>query len=154
MGHKHKHRNLQAAQQLPPQQRSAHITQVAASFSFTGPLPPPDVLAKYNDALPGAAERIVSMAERQSAHRQDIEKIVVSSNAHAQKVGPYLGFVVAMTAVGGGIYLMAHGDDVYGLASVIGALASLAGVFIYGKTKQKQDLDDKAQGFLQAPQRK
>jgi len=132
------------------------MMQVAAfsASSFVGPLPPPEALAKYNEALPGAAERIVAMAERQSAHRQDIEKIVIMSNAHVQKVGPYLGFGVAMTAVVGGIYLMGHGHDGYGLAAVITALASLAGVFIYGKTKQKHDLDEKAQGFLPQQQRK
>lgn len=154
MGHKHKQKNRQLPQQLSAQQRSEHITRVAAAFSFTGPLPPPDVLTKYNDALPGAAERIVAMAERQSAHRQEIEKTVIGSNAFVQKVGPFLGFIVAMTVVGGGLYLIAHGQSLYGLSAVIAALASLAGVFIYGKATQKRDLEDKARGFIEGPQRR
>jgi uncharacterized membrane protein len=31
---------------------------------FSGPLPSPEVLARYNDALPGGAERIVALAEQ------------------------------------------------------------------------------------------
>jgi len=59
-----------------------------------------------------------------------------------------LGFVIAMTAVVGGIVLIVKGRDAYGLASIIGALASLAGVFIYGKSKQKKELDAKAEDFV------
>jgi uncharacterized membrane protein len=41
---------------------------------FVGPIPPPDLLKKYEDALDGAADRIIKMAEKQSAHRQWMEK--------------------------------------------------------------------------------
>jgi hypothetical protein len=54
-----------------------------------------------------------------------------------------------MTAVGGGIELILRGRDGYGLAAIVSALASLAGVFIYGKAKQRKELDDKAKDFVQ-----
>jgi uncharacterized membrane protein len=124
------------------------MMQVARSFSFTGPLPPPEVLSKYNEAVPGAAERILAMAEKQSDHRQQLERKVVDSNTFTQKVGPILGFIVAMTAVVGGIELVLKGKDGYGLAAIITALASLAGVFIYGKHEQRKQLDAKAEEFV------
>ena len=34
-----------------------------------GPLPPPEILREYDQALPGLADRIVSMAEGQANHR-------------------------------------------------------------------------------------
>jgi uncharacterized membrane protein len=40
---------------------------------FSGPLPPPGMLARYNDALPDGADRIVKMAEDQSSHRRRME---------------------------------------------------------------------------------
>lgn len=123
--------------------------QVAKAYSFSGPLPPPEILDKYNQVVPGLAERIISMAEQQGKHRQALERTVVDSNAFVQKVGPFLGFVVAMTAVAGGIELILRGRDGYGLAAIIAALASLAGVFIYGKSKQRKNLDNKAQDFVQ-----
>ena len=122
--------------------------QVSRQYSFSGPIPPPEVLEKYNQALPGAAERILSMAEQQSHHRQSIETKVIDSNIFVQKLGPFLGFIVAMTAVVGGIVLILKGKDGYGLASIIAPLAGLAGVFLYGKQQQRKDLDDKAQGFI------
>ncbi len=88
------------------------------------------------------------MAEQQSRHRQGIENKVIDSNVFVQKLGPFLGFIVAMTAVVGGIVMILNGKDGYGLAAIIGALASLTGVFIYGKQQQKKELDNKAEGFI------
>ena len=124
------------------------MMKVAQAYSFSGPLPPPEVLEKYNQCVPGLAERIITMAEQQSKHRQGLERTVVDSNTFVQKVGPFLGFVVAMTAVVGGILLILKGKDGYGLAAIITALASLAGVFIYGKKKQRKELAEKAEDFV------
>lgn len=128
------------------------MMRVAQQYSFSGPLPPPEVLEKYNQSMPGLADRIIGMAEKQANHRQQIEKTVIDSNAFVQKVGPFLGFIVAMTAVIGGIELVLKGKDGYGLAAIITALASLAGVFIYGKTQQRKNLDDKANDLAQPKQ--
>jgi len=125
------------------------MMRVSQQYSFFGRLPPPEVLEKYNQAMPGLDERIITMAEQQGRHRQEIEK---TSNAFVQKVGPLLGFIVAMTAVIGGIMLVLKGKDGYGLAAIITALASLAGVFIYGKKQQRKNLDEKAQDLAQPKQ--
>ena len=52
-----------------------------------------------------------------------------------------------MSAIGGGVVLMRAGQDAYGLAAIIAASATLAIVFIYGKTKQQKGLRDKAEGL-------
>lgn len=88
------------------------------------------------------------MAEQQSKHRQSIETTVINSNSFVQKLGPFLGFIVAMTAVVGSIVLVLKGKDGYGLAAILTPLAGLAGVFVYGKLQQKKELDTKAQGFI------
>lgn len=92
------------------------------------------------------------MTEQQSKHRQELEKTVVESNAFVQKLGPFLGFIVAMTVVAGGFVLIERGRDAYGIAAIVAALASLVGVFIYGKSKQRKELDDKAKDFVRPPQ--
>lgn len=121
--------------------------QIARAYSFSGPLPPPEALEKYNQVLPGAAERILMMAEQQGKHRQLIEKRVIDSNAFTQKMGPVLGFIVAMTAVLGGIYLVHSGQSTAGLVSILVPLATLSGIFIYGKSEQRKELQAKAQDF-------
>jgi len=60
----------------PPSVSSPEITKITAEVTrqvitrvskfFSGPLPPPEVLAGYNDAFQGAAERIVIIAESQA----------------------------------------------------------------------------------------
>ncbi len=88
-------------------EREARLVRVAAQISrtFSGPLPPPEILQRYNEIVPGAADRIIKMAESQHHHRQALEKSVVDSNVFSQKVGLGLGFIIAMTAIGGGIWL-------------------------------------------------
>lgn len=113
--------------------------------SYSGPLPPPAALEKYDQVLPGSAERILSMAESQHRHRQNLELNVVNSNISAQRLGVILGFVIAMTTILGGIYLVATGKPASGLAAIITPLAALVGVFVYGKREQHQQLDEKRQ---------
>ena len=130
---------------MTPEQKptpSAQLIQYAAAH-FSGPLPPPEILQKYNEILPGAADRIIRMAEDQSRHRQNLERTVIASNSFVQKLGPVLGFVIAMTAITGGIWLAANGKSRAGLTSIIGALAALVGVFVYGKRTQERELDEK-----------
>jgi len=43
---------------------------------FAGPLPHPSVLAGYDDVVPGSAERILRMAEKQLEHRIGTESLL------------------------------------------------------------------------------
>jgi uncharacterized membrane protein len=137
-------RRAQAATNQPSS--TFQITAHAAHFS--GPLPPPEILVKYNEALPGCAERIIAMAETQSKHRQSLESKVIESKCNAEKNGPIYGFIICMTAIIGGIFLIYTGKSPEGLASIGGSLAGLVAVFVYGKRKQAQELRDKAQSII------
>lgn len=53
---------------------------VHQSTSFSGPLPPPEILRRFDEVVPGAAERIIKMAEEQSGHRRELEKKVIESD--------------------------------------------------------------------------
>lgn len=119
------------------------------TIQFVGPLPPPEVLLQYDQALPGGAERIMALAERQSAHRQELEKTVVNSNCKNERLGTQLGFVLAMSALLGGFYLVAHGMNAAGIAAIIASLAAPAGAFIYGKRNQRQERAEKVRQFQQ-----
>jgi len=88
------------------------------------------------------------MAETQHDHRIEIEKSVVDSNIAAQKLGTILGFIVAMTAILGGVFLVYIGKEITGLASIVTALAGLVGVFVYGKLEQKKDLAKKTEAIV------
>jgi uncharacterized membrane protein len=125
----------------PNNQQNTHMQVVQQSFA--GPIPPPAVLAQYDVTLPGAAERILTMAETQHAHRIKQEDRVIGSNVSAQKLGVWLGFAVAMTAIIGGIVLIYCGKSTSGLTSIIGALVALVTTFIVGRKRQQDDLNRK-----------
>jgi uncharacterized membrane protein len=52
-------------------------TMVEIGASYSGPLPLPQQLQGYEEIVPGAADRIIRMAEKQSAHRIEIESKVI-----------------------------------------------------------------------------
>ena len=132
----------------PPE--SATFTIIASkqtTVEFHGPLPPPEILQAYNKALPNGAERIVAMAERQSAHRQDLEKTVVKGNAAVQKIGVFAALLITLTTVSLGFVLINNGKDASGLAISISSLVSLVGVFVYGRRSQERERAEKAKLF-------
>jgi uncharacterized membrane protein len=54
---------------------------IAISTSYSGPIPSSSELNRYEKILPGAADRIITMAEKQSNHRHEIEKVTVETNS-------------------------------------------------------------------------
>jgi len=111
--------------------------------SFSGPLPPPTALAHYEAVFPGCAERIVRMAENQSEHRQKLESSVILGNVNKERIAQHYAAGISAIAIVGGIVLIGLGKDVMGLSAILATLASLAGVFIYGRAQQKKEREAK-----------
>jgi uncharacterized membrane protein len=99
---------------------------LATAKAFSGPIPPPGVLAKYEQALPGLADRLVTIAERESEHRRALQRRAI----RLSELGLGAGFAIAMTALCGGIFLVHEGRQAEGMSSIILAIASLVLVFL------------------------
>ncbi len=119
-----------------PQATRVSLTQVSA---FLGPLPPPEILRSYEAACPGAAERILAMAEGQIAHRQALEKQMVASRCRSQNRGPLLGFVMGVLVISIGGICLWQGKDIAGLVALVGALAAVVIPFVYGKRQRERE---------------
>ena len=122
-------------------QREIQALQVT---HYSGPLPHPEALERYNQIIPGAADRIISQFEQQAIHRQGLERHVVQSNTFCQKLGAFSALILGLAGIGGGVYLVHSGQSVPGLTTFFTSLCSLIGVFIYGKESQKRELKDKS----------
>jgi len=127
-------------------QNSKHeqIATVTAVQAFSGPLPHPDILRKYEEIVPGAAQRIIKMAEDQTSHRKDLESKVIHSNIVREKWGQTLGFIIAIVGLIVAGLVGVFGSAVAGGAIGIATLASLVGVFMYGsrvRSKERQEKD-------------
>ena len=108
-------------------------------MSFSGPVPPPAVLAEFERTLPGAANRILSLAEAQARHRQSIEFRLVSARARAVTRGQWLAFLVVVAGMSCGTWLSASGHELYGLASVLAPLTAAAALFVYNRRRQERE---------------
>jgi len=130
------------------------LTASRSTFEFSGPLPPPQLLKGYNEAFAGCAERVVAMAERQSEHRQQLERMVVEGNCQAQSRGQWFAFILAFVVIVGGVYLLTKGKSIQGFAAIITAVASLIGALIYGRTEQRKEREAKSRPLPSAPSRR
>lgn len=112
----------------------------ATQVSYSAPLPEAGQFEHYNNVLPGAADRILSMAEKQSAHRQKIEKWVVVGDVLRSCFGLFFGFLIALVGLGGAVFLLYSGKSITGLSLAGGVLASLVSSFIYSSHQKKREL--------------
>lgn len=109
---------------------------------FSGPLPPPEKLEQYNHIIPNGADRILAMAERQSAHRIDIESEVIASDIQNSKLGLIFGFVITMAGIGVGGLLIYSGQTLVGSLFAGGTLASLVGSFLRVSSQRRREREE------------
>lgn len=124
------------------------------SLSFSGPLPPPGAFEHYNSVLPGGAERIliiaekqVSMAEKQTAHRIEIETFAIKTNSINSILGVIFAFILGALGIVAGTYCILQGHE-SGAALAGVSLASLVGAFIYGTRSQRKEREGKARSMV------
>jgi uncharacterized membrane protein len=138
-------------QKLPNILRQPGIIQqqIEAQF-FSGPLPAPDSLEHYERVQPGLAQQIVAMAQRQYAmaeaqttHRIDIEKRVVKHNIYLSYLGWASGFILGGGGLASAVWLIYVGRQLGGAAAFVTSLATLAGIFFFGRKRQTEELANK-----------
>lgn len=129
--------NGSAVAQAQPSRVGLKRTETLA-LSFSGPLPPPNLLAQYNDVAPNGADRIIAMAEKQSAHRMGLESHVVKRETIMSYLGLGAAVTVALTFLGAAVYLVLAGHPWPGTFIGGADLAAMIGGFLYG-TKSRSN---------------
>lgn len=141
-------RNVPAKQPSKKQKKAvATINQKVVAAQFQGPIPPPQILAGYENLLPGAADRIISMAEKETYHRQMMEKKALDSEINGLKHeasdtrrGQYCGLLIGITAILSGTYTSVNGYPWAGSFIGVGGVIGLVSAFIAGRnTKPSND---------------
>jgi uncharacterized membrane protein len=131
---------------IPPDQKArlARITYEKHEYSMrASPLPDPLELEAYNKIIPNGADRILKMAENQSAHRIKIESIAITSQQRQGTCGQVFALIISLSALGLGTYAAVNGQAAFG--SLIGGttLVSLVSAFLYAQSSQKRELSEK-----------
>lgn len=96
----------------------------------------------YDDILPGAADRIIKMAENQATHRQAMENKVVAAESMNSRLGVIFAFVLCLVCICGGVYCVIQDHDISGTVISGTGLASLIGVFIYGTRMRRAEREN------------
>jgi uncharacterized membrane protein len=98
---------------------------------YQGPLPRPEDFAAYERVLPGAADRILKMAENQAMHRQGLERRALSGDIVKEMMGTVLAYITFGGSMFGAVYLLLHDKPIQSLAALITALRAAFGPKIY-----------------------
>ena len=116
---------------------SSHIVSQQTTISL-GPLPTPENLDRYNQVLPGLAGRIVTMAEKEQAHRIDSEQKVLTASILSHHRGQLLATVLGLAAFAVAGAFGYWGEAAAGAGLAGGVILSIVGV-LYVKQRYSKD---------------
>jgi uncharacterized membrane protein len=121
------------AQKLPTvrQAVAAYVHEVEEHYS--GPLPHPRHLEHFEGALPGAANRILVMAEQEQAQRHNWETRELRSSIFTERMGLLGGILVAVGLIAGAVICAYVGATAIGIALVAASGVSMVPAIIKGR---------------------
>ncbi|WP_195758680.1 DUF2335 domain-containing protein [Enterobacter cloacae] len=123
-----------------------------AHEAFSGPFPHPRHLKHYEEILPGSADRIFSLTEREMAHRQRMEEKVLDASVNRDRRGQVCGVISTLAAIFAATYLAINDHDGAAI-TIIGVIVAVACIFVLRKypigrakrTEREQDQPDSEQ---------
>ena len=121
-----------------PNRPTGHVKTEATvqQTTFSGPIPHPELLRGYNEIVPGAAERILAMAERDAAHQRVMEAAALQAARSEVRLGQWLGFCIGMAVLSTCIAALFLGSP--WVASILGSttVVGLVSVFVIGRLRR------------------
>ena len=117
-----------------PAERKAAVS-IRKTASYSGPIPPPMALEQYESIQPGFANRIITMAENEAKHRHEMEKQAVEHTIRMSNMGIIFAFITVLIFGALIFYALYRGLNVSTLGVAIGAIASVAGVFVFMRSR-------------------
>lgn len=128
------------------------ILQIQATLlaQSLGPFPHPDMLARFEQIVPGSAAKIIKMAESQTSHRQSLEKVVINADIKKSLYGMVCGLAIGMTGLIGAVVLGIFGQPILGGLIGGSTIVSLVTVFVIGKKGQETERMEKAKIMTEA----
>jgi uncharacterized membrane protein len=91
------------------------------------------LLREFDNIVPGAASRIIAMAEaeQQHTHRMDLE--VISKTHSERRLGQCAGFLLAVLFLGGAVYCASIGQAKVAMMLGGGTVLGLVSAFVLGR---------------------
>jgi uncharacterized membrane protein len=114
---------------------------------FSGPIPPPEILERYNTVYPGAAQIILEAFKVQGDHRRSLETMVVKQGKRDSLLGLVFAFILGLATVTGSVICIIYDHQIAGTLLGGAGLTSLVGTFVYGTRSRRHEREAKARMF-------
>ena len=117
---------------IPPDADEKMPMPISMAREISGPLPSSMEFAGYEQTLPGSAERILAIWEREADNRHENEKTVIKESLRLRSRGQIFGFVTILLCAGLILASILLKQPFIAIPSALVALAGIATVF-FGK---------------------
>ena len=122
------------------------VATKAEGSLYIGPLPSPLILQQYKEISPEIVTEIITAFSEQGKNRRSNESWIYKGGVIRSILGVVFAFLLGMTSICGGIYLVMQSHSVAG--SIFGGfgLVGLVQAFILGTraTRQRRDANEAA----------
>jgi uncharacterized membrane protein len=118
--------------------------QISQEF-YSGPIPDPTTLERYEHIAPGSANIIVSQFVEQSAHRIHLEKTVIEGDNKRAFRGQWMAFCIGLAGLTVGCIGLFTGHAYEGSIIATATLGGLAASFLYGTKSRREERERKAE---------
>lgn len=117
--------------------------QTVEMVSYSGPIPSPDLFLGFEQALPGLADRVMTLSESQSKHRQKIESWVVLFQMSKSIIGLFFALLIVLGGIGTSAFLIIKGKPISGFLSGVTPLGAVVWAFIHQKEPEEKKKNEK-----------
>lgn len=125
------------------------LTSLVVSEKFSGPIAHPRHLEAYEQICPGAAERIIAMAEREQESKHDLIKADIGLATSAQrddaddkKRGMRLGFAAFIIMMVCALIALHWKEPWMAAGFLATSVASAVGIFVQGRARKNGDVEE------------
>ena len=96
-------------------------------------LPPPTMFGCYEEALPGAAKRIIQLTEREQSHRQELQNVAAEIHRANVRRGHWMGFALGIAGIIAALICAIYDRPVIAGLTAISVIAGVAGACVKGR---------------------
>ena len=127
--------------------------------SWSAPLPPPALLREFNEAVPGAADAIISEFQEQGQHRRDMERQTTEAHVFAVKAGAVSPPAMDALLVLSGFGSIVAGRPFIGAGILLFLMIAILVIRLFrtpdeGESEAPQDSEDSGKDDEETPARR
>jgi uncharacterized membrane protein len=122
----------------------AQSASLTVSQTYSGPLPAPEDLVRYDAIVPGMAERLLTKFEKQADHRMDLERHVIYWDVRRANAGLLAAFVFGVIVLLAAVWLIVSGYESAGVTAIVVEFLAFAAALLYSTERRRRERDRKS----------